>query len=139
MGTMLIVVMGALCVALVTFFICEEKSLKDANLSDMKCVMEDINPAQCFEQYQTVKYLAIYFFVMLFLNLGVAKFAFIPEGFGLLEVMLYTFIPSLIGSLVILLVKWTFQPMIKLISSFLYGSVYMAASAVAFSFAYLLM
>ena len=138
MGTMLVLIIGALCVALVTFFICEEKSLKDSNLSDMKSVMEDINPSQAFEQFQTIKYLAIYFVVMMAVNFGVAKYVFLPEGLGLLEVMLYTFIPSLLGSLIILMVKWTFQPFIKLVSSFFYGSVYMAAAAVTFSFVYLL-
>ncbi len=130
--------MGALCVSLVTFFICEEKSLKDSNLSDMKSVMENIDPSQAFGEFQTIKYLGIYFFVMVAVNFAVAKFVFIPQGLGLLEIMLYTFIPSVIGSLIILLVKWTFQPLIKLVSSFFYGSVYMAASAFTFAFVYLL-
>ncbi len=45
--------------------------------------------------------------------------------------MAYVFLPALIGSLIILLVKWRFQPLIKLISSFMFGAGYIGASAFA--------
>ena len=133
MGTMMLLIGGALLFALLTFFICEEKSLKDANFSDMKClVTEEVELSKCFEQFNTIRYMAIYFFILLAADLAVSYLIFIPQGFGLLEAMAYIFTPSILGSGIILLVKWTYQPMIKLISSFLYGSVFMGAAGVAF-------
>jgi len=133
MGTMMLLIGGGLIFALLIFFICEEKSLKDANFSDMKCmVTEEVELSKCFEQFNTVRYMSIYFVVLLLADLAVANLIFVPQGFGLTEAMAFTFVPSILGSGVILLVKWTYQPMIKLISSFLYGSVFIGAAAIAF-------
>ena len=137
MGTMMLLIGGGLVFALLTFFICEEKSLKDADFSDIKCfITEEVELSKCFEQFNTIRYMAIYFVILLAADLAVIHFIFIPEGFGLMEAMAYTFAPSILGSGIILLVKWTYQPMIKLISSFLYGSVFMGAAGVAFALSY---
>lgn len=137
MGTMMLLIGGGLIFALITFWICEEKSLKDANFSDMKCmVTEQVELSKCFEKFNTVRYMSIYFIIILIADLIVANMIFIPQGFGLTEAMAFTFIPSILGSGVILLVKWTYQPMVKLISSFLYGSVYMGAAGIAFAFTF---
>jgi hypothetical protein len=53
--------------------------------------------------------------------------------------MAYVFLPSLIGSLIILLVKWRFQPLLKLISSFLFGAGYIGASAFAVAVTHLIL
>jgi len=139
MGTIMLLMGGGLFFALLVFFICEEKSLKDANFSDMKClVTEEVEVSKCFEQFQTVRYIAIYFIAMVLFDGLIAHFVYLPNGFGILEIMAYTFVPSLMGSGVILLVKWTYQPVIKLISSFMFGSIFMGASATAFGAVYLL-
>jgi len=137
MGTMMLLIGGGLMFALITFWICEEKSLKDADFSDMKCnVTEQVELSKCFEQFNTVRYMAIYFIIILVADLIIANMIFLPQGFGLTEAMAFTFVPSILGSGVILLVKWTYQPMVKLISSFLYGSVFMGAAILAFSFTF---
>jgi len=134
MGTMMLLIGGGLLFGLLTFFICEEKSLKDANFSDMKClVTEQVELSKCFEQFNTIRYMGIYFVVLLIADIAVGQLIFIPQGYGLLEVMAFTFVPSILGSGIILLVKWTYQPMIKLISSFMFGSVFMGASGIAFA------
>ena len=137
MGTMLLVMGAGLFFALIVFFICEEKSLKDADFSDMKGLFtKELKASECAGQFQTIRYLTIYFIVLLVFDLAIANYVFIPNGFGLQEVLAYTFIPSLLGSFIILLVKWTYQPVIKLVSSFLYGSVFMGSAAIAFSITY---
>jgi len=134
MGTMMLLIGGGLIFALAAFWICEEKSLKDANFSDMKCmVTEQVELSKCFEQFNTIRYMGIYFVIILIADLIIANMIFIPQGFGLTEVMAFTFAPSILGSGIILLVKWTYQPMVKLISSFLFGSVFMGAAGIAFS------
>lgn len=138
MGTVLVLIGIAFVFALLVFFYCEEKSLKDVQFSDMKCMItEEANISECFEKFQTVRYLAFYFAVMFIFDVLIANFVYLPNGFGLLEITLYTFVPSLVGSGIILLVKWTYQPVIKLISSFLYGSIFMGASGLAFTLTYL--
>lgn len=125
--------------SLIVFFICEEKSLSDANFSDMKCmVAPDVNVSDCFAQYETIRYSSYYFLSVLSFALLVGYFVFIPEQFGLQEVLAYTFITSLLGSALILFVKWQKQPIIKLLSSFMFGSIFMAGTAIALSLVYLL-
>jgi hypothetical protein len=139
MGTIMLLMGGGLFFSLLVFFVCEEKSLKDADFSDMKCmVTEEVEVSKCFEQFQTIRYIALYFVAMVIFDALIAHFIYLPKGFGLLEIMAYTFVPSLMGSGIILLVKWTYQPVIKLISSFMYGSIFMGASAAAFGTVYLL-
>jgi len=139
MGTLMLVIGAGLFYSIIIFFICEEKSLKDANLSDMKClVTEEVDVSECFEKYNTVRYMVIYFIAVFIFALVVAKYVHIPNGFGLGEILAYIFIPSAIGSLIILLVKWRFQPVIKLISSFMFGGGYMSATAAAFAIMYLI-
>ena len=139
MGTIMLLMGGGLFFALLVFFICEEKSLKDADFSDMKClVTEEVEVSKCFEQFQTIRYIIIYFVAMVLFDGLIAYFVYLPNGFGILEIMAYTFVPSLLGSGIILLVKWTYQPVIKLISSFMFGSIFMGASATAFGAVYLL-
>jgi len=139
MGTVMLVIGSGLFFSLIVFFICEEKSLADANFSDMKClVSEDAKVSECFTQYQTIRYGTFYFLSVLAFGLLVGYFVYIPHMYGLQEVLAYTFITSLIGSALILFVKWQNQPMIKLISSFIFGSLFMGATALAFSFVYLL-
>ena len=139
MGTLMLVIGAGLFYNIIIFFICEEKSLKNANLSDMKCVVkEEMDVSECFEQYNTIKYMAYFLISAFIFGLLVANYIHIPNNLGLTGAMAYVFIPSAIGSLIILLVKWRHQPMIKLISSFMYGGGYMAASAMAMVIVYFL-
>jgi len=138
MGTLMLVIGAGLFYSLIIFFVSEEKSLKDANMSDMKClVTEEVDISECFEKYNTVRYMFYYFIAVFVFATLIANYVHIPNHFGLAEILAYTFIPSLIGSLIILLVKWNFQPMIKLVSSFMFGGGYMSATALAFSLVYL--
>ena len=137
MGTVMLVIGAGLVLSLIVFFVCEEKSLKDVKLSDMKCLIkEEVNVSECFEEYNTVRYMLTYLAIVFILAVIVSTQVYLPNQFGLGEVLAYTFIPSLLGSLVILLVKWTYQPMIKLISSFMYGAGYIGATGLAFALIY---
>lgn len=139
MGTVLLLIAIGLVFGLLVFFFCEEKSLKHAHFSDItRLVTEEVKISDCIEKFHTLRYLAYYFAIMFVFDVLIADFIYLPHGFGLLEITLYTFVTSLIGSGVILLVKWTYQPVIKLISSFLFGSIFMAASGLAFTFTYLI-
>lgn len=139
MGTVMLAIGAGLFYNMIVFYICEEKSLKNADLSDMKCLIkEDVDMSECFEKYSTVKYMLIYVVSAFVFAAVVAKFFLFPAGIDLAGMMAYAFIPSLIGSLLILLVKWKYQPFIKLASSFMYGSGYMTATGLALALIYFL-
>ena len=139
MGTILLLIGGALFVALITFILVEEKSLKDANFSDMKGLFtEERTVNQCMTEFNTVGYMVKYFALILIINAVISITQFIPNDFGLKEILAYTFIPAFVGSAIILLVKWTYQPVIKVISAMMYGFSYIVATSLAFAFTYLL-
>ena len=139
MGLLMIALVAGLVFGLVTFFVAEEKSLKDANFSDMKGLFtEELKASECVGQFHTVKYMFLYVIVLTVFDFIVANMVFIPNNFALAEVMAYTFMPSLVGSWIILLVKWTYQPVIKLVSSFMYGAGFIGASVTAFAITYIL-
>ncbi len=118
----------------------EEMSLKDADFSDIKDVFtKELSLDESLTKYGTIKYMAMYIVGVFIIGLLVSTQIFIPNGFGLGFVMAYVFLPSLIGSLIILLVKWRFQPLLKLISSFLFGAGYIGASAFAVAVTHLLL
>ena len=133
----MLVIGAGLVLSLIVFFICEEKSLKNVNMSDMKCLIkEEVKISECFEEYNTVRYMLTYFAIVFILAVVISTQIYLPNQFGLGEVLAYTFIPSLLGSLIILLVKWTYQPVIKLISSFMFGGGYIGATGLAFALVY---
>ncbi|CAA6800221.1 MAG: Unknown protein [uncultured Sulfurovum sp.] len=139
MGTLMLAIGAGLLYNMIVFYMCEEKSLKDANFSDMKClVQEEVDMSECFETYNTMQYM-LYFMLSAFIFAAlVTHYFLIPAGVDLAGLMAYVFIPSLLGSLLILLVKWRYQPFIKLASSFMYGSGYMTATGVAVGLVYFL-
>lgn len=131
---MLLILGGGLIFGLLVFFACEEMSLKHANFSDMRGLFtEELKISECLQEFNTIRYLALYVFILLIFDLILANMLFVPKGLGLLEMAGYTFAPSLIGSWIILLVKWTYQPVIKLASSFMYGAGFIGAAIVAFA------
>jgi len=138
MGLLLISLACALVFGLTVFFICEEKSLTNANFSDMKGLFtEELKFSECIGEFHTVRYMFAYVVLLFLFDLVIAQTVFIPNGFGLAEIMAYIFMPSLVGSWLILLVKWTYQPVIKVISSFMYGAGYIGAATFAFAITYI--
>ena len=121
------------------FFICEEKSLKNADFSDMKGLFTaEKKISEVAGEFNTIRYLMIFFLIMLAFDFTVIYFLFEANSFGMQEILAYIFTPALLGSWIILLVKWTYQPIIKLVSSFMFGSVYMGAAITAFAITYFL-
>lgn len=138
MGMLMIAIGIGFFGSIIIFFIAEEMSLKDSNFSDIKDVFtQEISLDESLKKYGTIKYMALYIMVVCIIGFFVATQILIPNGFGLGFSMAYVFLPSLIGSLIILLVKWRFQPLLKLVSSFMFGAGYIGASAFSVAATYL--
>lgn len=132
MGMLLIAIGIGYFGSIILFLMAEERSLKDADFSDIKdAFTKELSLDESLSKYGTIKYMAMYIIGVFIIGLLVSTQILIPNGFGLGFVMAYVFLPSLIGSLIILLVKWRFQPLLKLISSFMFGAGYIGASAFA--------
>ena len=124
--------------SIIIFFIMEELSLKDADFSDIKDVFtKELSLDDSLSKYGTIKYMTLFIFAVLCIGLLVSTQILIPNNFSLGYLMAYVFLPSMIGSLIILLVKWRFQPLLKLLSSFMFGAGYIGASAFAVAITHL--
>ena len=138
MGMLMIAIGIGFFASIIIFFIAEEMSLKDADFSDIKDVFtEELNIGELAGKYSTIKYMAMFVIAVFVIGLLVSMQILIPNHFSLGFLMAYVFLPSMIGSLIILLVKWRFQPILKLISSFMFGAGYIGASAFAVAVAHL--
>ena len=132
MGMLMIAIAIGFFGSIIIFFIAEEMSLKDADFSDIKDMFtKELSLNDSLGKYGTVKYMALYIIAVFIIGYLVSSLIMIPNGFSLGYSMAYVFLPSMIGSLIILLVKWRFQPILKLLSSLMFGAGYMVASAFA--------
>jgi len=132
MGMLMIAIGIGYFGSMIIFFIAEELSLKDSDFSDIKgAFTKEISLDESLAKYGTIKYMAMYVIGVFIIGALVSAQILIPNNFGLGFSMAYVFLPSMIGSLIILIVKWRFQPLLKLISSFLFGAGYIGASAFA--------
>jgi len=138
MGMLMISIAIGYFVGFAIFLWMEEMSLKDADFSDMKDVFsEEIKFDECSSKFSTVKYMLLFGVLVMLLAIVMGKYM-IPQPLELTSILAYMLIPSAIGSLIILLVKWRFQPFIKFVSSFLFGAGYMVASGLGLGIVYVL-
>lgn len=138
MGMLMIAIAIGYFGSMIAFLVMEEMSLKDSDFSDIKdAFTKELSLDESLSKYGTIKYMAMYVAIVAIIGIVVSTQILIPNGFGLGFDMAYVFLPSLIGSLIILLVKWRFQPLLKLISSFMFGAGYIGASAFAVAASYL--
>jgi len=138
MGMLMISIAIGYFVGFAIFLWMEEMSLKDANFSDMKDVFsEELKLEELSNKFSTVKYMLIFIVLTTILAILVGTYL-IPQPLELTSILAYMLIPSAIGSLIILLVKWRFQPFIKFVSSFLFGAGYMGASGLGLGIVYVL-
>jgi hypothetical protein len=138
MGMLMIAIAIGYFGSILVFLVTEEMSLKDSDFSDIKdAFTKELSLDESLSKYGTIKYMAMYIAIVAIIGLVVSTQILIPSGFGLGFNMAYVFLPALIGSLIILLVKWRFQPLLKLISSFMFGAGYIGASAFAVAVSHL--
>ncbi len=140
MGMLMIAIGLGYFGSFILFLISEEMSLKDSDFSDIKdAFTKELSIDESLSKYGTIKYMAMYVIGVFIIGILISTQILIPNSFGLGFIMAYVFLPSMIGSLIILLVKWRYQPLLKLISSFLFGAGYIGASAFAVAATHLLL
>jgi len=139
MGIFMIAIAIAFFASIILFFTVEELSLKDADFSDIKDIFtKELDIKESLEKFDTVKYMIIYIVGVFIIGVIMSTQILIANEYASGYFLAYIFLPSMIGSLIILLVKWRFQPLLKLLSSFMFGAGYIGASACAVGITYLL-
>ncbi len=130
MGMLMIAIAIGFFGSIIIFFIAEEMSLRDADFSDIRDVFtKELSIDDSLKKYGTIKYMVMFIMAVFAIGLIVSQQILIPNDFSLGFLMSYVFLPSMIGSLIILLVKWRYQPLLKLLSSLMFGAGYIGASA----------
>lgn len=90
------------------------------------------------KRYDTDRNVLFYTLSMFVFTLFYSYFMFFSKGLSLVDVFLYTFLTTFIGSLVILLLKLKRSILVKVFAAFLYGAPLIGASIFGFIFSYLL-
>lgn len=125
--------------SLIAFFICESRSLKMGQFSDKQCSLkEEKGFKDSFKQHYTLKYMLYYFLMVFIFSIFIVNLSYIPNGFWYTEIIPYLSITPLLGALFILFFKWRSEPVLKILSSFLFLSGFILASGSAFVMSYMI-
>ncbi|MDX1808583.1 MAG: hypothetical protein R3331_03475 [Sulfurospirillaceae bacterium] len=91
-----------------------------------------------FERYDTQSNVTFYFSTMFVFTIFMSYFGFFKESLSLVDVFLYIFLTTFIGSLIIFLLKIKKSILIKVFAAFLYGAPLIASSAFGFIITYII-
>jgi len=97
----------------------------------------DMTINENFERYDTQSNVTFYFAVMFVFTIFMSYFGFFTAGLTLVEVFLYIFLTTFIGSFIIFLLKIKKSILIKVFAAFLYGAPLIASSAFGFIITYI--
>ena len=133
-----IVFMGVgLAYSLIFFFIFEAGSLRKHALSfPTPVATEEHTFTEHMKHYHVYEYMRYYFSVIFIFSIFIVNLSYIPNEFGLREILPYLFITPLWGSLFILFFKWKKALRIKIFSSLMFTFIFLFASISAFSLSY---
>jgi hypothetical protein len=120
---------------LVIFFIFEQRALrahreKGAPTYDMRDITKK------FKEYDTIQNVT-FFGIGSFIITLIIAIAFYTPVYGLVHALLYIFLTTFIGTIIIFGIKWKKSLIIKVFAAFLYGVVHMGTAAAAFLTSYI--
>lgn len=132
-GILLIIIPIGILASLIAFFVFELKAIKakreKEKISTQKRTIADIY--QKFDDYDTYNNTKYFFVVVYVFTLILASVAYNPS-YGLIHALLYIFLTTFLGSIVIFLLKSKKSLVVKVFSGFLYGVPHIFAASLAF-------
>ncbi len=138
MGTLIVIIPIGILLSLIAFFVFELRAIK-ANKNSAIVTGEipiyDIN--EKFKHYDTINNTALFAIVVYIFTLIIAISYYNPS-YGLVHALLYIFLSTFIGSLIIFLIKMKKTLLIKVFAAFLYGAAHIVGSSFAFLTSYLI-
>lgn len=126
-------------VSLVVFLYFESKAIA-AKRASQRAVPEEGNIPlpENLKRYDTDRNVLFYTLAMFVFTLFFSYFMFFSKGLTLVDVFLYTFLTTFIGSVIILALKLQRSILVKVFATFLYGAPLIGASIFGFLFSYLI-
>jgi hypothetical protein len=125
-------------VSLVVFLFLEKKGIDAMR----KAKREGLHPKdatlpESFVVYKTERNVTIYIISMFIFTVILSYFSFFTQGLTLIDVFLYIFLTTFLGSLIIFVLKLKKSILIKVFASFLYGAPLIFASGLGFTLMYI--
>ena len=134
MDILIIIIPVGAILTLIAFFVFELRAIESNKNSDIKA--DSIN--EKFQKYNTINNAVSFGVVSYILTLVISMTSYDPS-YGLIHALLYIFGTTLLGSVVIFLIKLKKSLLIKVFAAFLYGVPHMGAAAAAFLTSYLVL
>lgn len=134
MDILIIIIPVGVILSLITFFVFELRAIESNKNSDIEA--NSIN--EKFQKYNTINN-AVSFGVVSYVLTLVLTIASYDPSYGLIHALLYIFGTTLLGSVIIFLIKLKKSLLIKVFAAFLYGVPHMGAAAAAFLTSYLVL
>ncbi len=124
--------------SLFTFLFFEKKAIETKRFSEQANKNTDISLQENFKRYDTDRNVRNYSLVMFVFTLFISYFAFFTQGLSLIDVFVYIFLTTFIGSGIIFALKIRKSILIKVFAAFLYGAPLIASSIFGFMFSYII-
>ena len=121
-----------------TFLFFEKKAIEAKRYYEKENAQDDISLSENFKRYDTDRNVRNYSLVMLVFTLFVSYFAFFTQGLNLIDVFVYIFLTTFIGSGIIFVLKIRKSILVKVFASFLYGAPLIVSSIFGFMISYII-
>ncbi|SFZ98786.1 hypothetical protein MNB_SV-5-1459 [hydrothermal vent metagenome] len=121
-----------------TFLFFEKKAIETKRYNEKENEKNNISLSENFKRYDTDRNVRNYSLVMLVFTLFVSYFAFFTQGLNLIDVFVYIFLTTFIGSAIIFALKIRKSILVKVFASFLYGAPLIASSIFGFLISYII-
>ena len=125
-------------VSLAVFLFFENRAIA-AKRANKRCNPDTrtISLSENLKCYDTDRNVLFYTLTMFVFTLFYSYLMFFSKGLTLVDVFLYIFLTTFVGSLIILLLKFKRSILVKVFATFLYGAPLIGASIFGFLFSYL--
>ncbi|MCF6173291.1 MAG: hypothetical protein L3J44_05845 [Campylobacteraceae bacterium] len=125
-------------VSLIVFLFFEKKAISAKRLSQKEGLHgENITLPESFQRYETEKNIIRYSISMFLFTIVLSYTSFFTQNLTLIDVFLYVFLTTFIGSTIIFILKLRRSILIKVFAAFLYGAPLIFSSALGFIVTYI--
>ena len=136
MGILFTIVPIGIVISVIAFIIFENRALKSKREKE-ESEIEPEDFSQRLEQYDTLNN-TMYFGVVVYIFSFIIANVFYSPEYGLVEALLYIFLTTFLGSVVLFLIKIKKEILIKVFAAFLYGVAHIFGASFGFLTRYLL-
>ena len=137
MEVLFIIIPVGVFLSLLSFFIFEIRAIKankNTAIVSGDIPVYDLNDK--FKHYDTINNTAL-FGVSVYIFTLILAVSYYNPSYGLIHALLYIFVTTFIGSLIIFLIKLKRSLLIKVFAAFLYGAAHIAGAGFAFLTSYI--